>query len=98
MLIETILFLPRCPGRCSKPVSDRLRFKHSCSSAVAAGLWKEVCRAFEAKKQLAGGVKHGASDPALLVGAEPAGCGGPRVQLLHQGGQPHGTGLIRVGL
>ena len=43
-------------------------------------------------------VKHGASDPALLVGAEPAGCGGPRVPLLHQGGQPHGTGLIHVGL
>ena len=44
------------------------------------------------------GVKHGASDPALLVGAEPAGCGGPSVPLLHQGGQPHGTGLIHVGL
>ena len=44
------------------------------------------------------GVKHGASDLALLVGAEPAGCGGPCVPLLHQGGQPHGTGLIHVGL
>ena len=35
------------------------RFKHSlhssCSSAVAAGLWKEVCRACEAKKHLTGG-------------------------------------------
>ena len=50
------------------------------------------------KKGVDRGVKHGASDPALLVGAEPAGCGGPRVPLLHQGGQPHGTGLIRVGL
>ena len=50
------------------------------------------------KKGVDRGVKHGASDPALLVGAEPAGGGGPRVQLLHQGGQPHGTGLIRVNV
>merc|ERR1712012_192404 len=35
------------------------RFKHSlhssCSSAVAPGLWREVCRAWEAKRELTGG-------------------------------------------